>query len=93
MSRGFSGGKQKMKFTNARNRGRLCLFSQNETTIQYLCKMYGSSFDKINVIIARSEDIYGRYCIQKSKNDHFHPLFAIIVFNIKSCSFSVVKNK
>ena len=55
--------------------------------------MYGSSFDKINVIIARSEDIYGRYCIQKSKNDHFHPLFAIIVFNIKSCSFSVVKNK
>ena len=33
MSRGISGGKQKIKFVNARNRGRLCLFSQNETTI------------------------------------------------------------
>ena len=27
MSRGISGGKQKITFTNARNRGRLCLFS------------------------------------------------------------------
>ena len=27
MSRGMSGGKQKIKFANARNRGRLCLFS------------------------------------------------------------------
>ena len=27
MSRGISGGKQKIKFANARNRGRLCLFS------------------------------------------------------------------
>ena len=30
---------------------------------------------------------------KKSKNDHFHPWFTIIVFNIKSCLFSVVKNK
>ena len=35
--------------------------------------MYGLSFDKINVITACWEDIYVRYCIQKSKNDHFHP--------------------
>ena len=33
MSRGISGGKQKIKFTNTRNRGRLCLFSEDETTI------------------------------------------------------------
>ena len=33
MSPGISGGKQKIKFTNTRNRGRLCLFYQNETTI------------------------------------------------------------
>ena len=31
MSRVISGGKQKIKFAKARNRGRLCLFSQNET--------------------------------------------------------------
>ena len=53
--------------------------------------MYGWSFDKINVIFACCEDTYSRYCIKKSNNDHFHP-FALILFNIKSCSFSVVKN-
>ena len=30
MSRGISGGKQKVKFANARNRGGLCLFSLND---------------------------------------------------------------
>ena len=30
MSRGISAGKQKVKFANARNRGRLCLFSLND---------------------------------------------------------------
>ena len=29
--------------------------------------MCGLSFDKINVIIACREDIYGGYCIQKKK--------------------------
>ena len=33
ISRDISGGKQKIKFANVINRGRLCLFSQNETTI------------------------------------------------------------
>ena len=33
MSGGISGGKQKIKFANARNCGLLCLFSQNKTTI------------------------------------------------------------
>ena len=55
--------------------------------------MHGLSFDKINFIIACCEDFYGRYCVQKSENGHFHPLFANIVFNIKSYPFSVVKNK
>ena len=72
ISRGISGGKQKKKLVNARNRGRLCVFSQNEEMIKSSSKMYGLSFDKINVIIACCKDIYGRYCIQKSTNDHFH---------------------
>ena len=29
--------------------------------------------DKIYVIIACCEDIYGRFCIKKRNNDHFHP--------------------
>ena len=49
--------------------------------------MYGLSFDKIRVIIACCEDIYGCHCIKKSNNDHFQPLFAIIVFKIKDCHF------
>ena len=89
----YSRGIQVIKFGNASNSGRLCLFSQNEMTVLQSCKMYDLSFDKINVIIACCENTYGRYCIQKSKNDHFRPWFAIIVFNIKSFSFSVVKNK
>ena len=48
--------------------------------------MYGLSFDKISVIIACSEGIYGRYCIKEVTMITF-------VFNIKSFSFSVVKNK
>ena len=54
--------------------------------------MYGLSFDKINVIIACCDHIYSHYCIKKRNNDHFHPKFALILFNIKSCSFFVVKN-
>ena len=54
--------------------------------------MYGLSFDKINVIIACCDDTYSHYCIKKRNNDHFHPKFALILFNIKSCSFFVVKN-
>ena len=34
--------------------------------------MYGLSLDKIKVIIACCEDIYGRCCIQTSKYDQFH---------------------
>ena len=49
--------------------------------------MYGLSFDKIRVIIACCDDIYDCHCIKKSSNDHFHPLFAIIVFKIKNCHF------
>ena len=32
MSRGISGGKQVIKFANTSNRGRVCIFYQNETT-------------------------------------------------------------
>ena len=52
------------------------------------------SFDKINVIIACCEDIYDRHGIKKSYNGHCDPYkVVIIVFDIKSCSFSVVKSK
>ena len=33
MSRGISGGKELIKFADTRNRGRVCLFSQNKTVI------------------------------------------------------------
>ena len=42
------------------------------------------------VIIACCEDIYGHYCIQKSNNDHFLLLSAIITFKMKCSLFSVV---
>ena len=44
-------------------------------------------FGKITV---RHEDIYGRYRIQKSNDDHFHPYFDIIVFKMKRSLFPVV---
>ena len=42
------------------------------------------------VIIACCEDIYSHHCIQKSNNDHFLLLSAIITFKMKSSLFSVV---
>ena len=51
-----------------------------------------SNFDKIYIIIVCWEEIFARYCIQRSNNDHFHPQFVTIVFTIKSSSFSVVYN-
>ena len=38
----------------------------------------------------RTSTLYGGYCIQKSDNNQFHPQFAIIIFKMKSSSFSVV---
>ena len=52
---------------------------------------YTSCFGKIYVITVCHEDIYGRYCIQKSNNDHFHLYFDIIV-KMKGSSFPVVYN-
>ena len=49
-----------------------------------------SSFGKIYVITVYHADIYGRYCIQKSNNDYFHPYFDIIVLKMKGSSFPVV---
>ena len=93
MSRGISGSKQVIKFVNTSNRGRVCLFYQNETTTSQSCKAYISSFGQIYVSTVCHEDIYGRYCIQKSNNDHFHPYSDIIVFKMKRSSFPVVQNK
>ena len=89
MSRGISGGKQVIKFVNTSNRGRVCLFYQNETTTS----QSGKTYIQIYVITICHEDIYGRYYIQKSNNDHFHPYFDIIVFKMKRSSFPVVQNK
>ena len=51
-----------------------------------------SNFDKIYIIIVCWEEIFARYCIQRSNNDRFHPQFVTIVFTIKRSSFSVVYN-
>ena len=40
MSRGISGGKQVIKFANTGNRGRVCLFYQNETTIFIVMRVF-----------------------------------------------------
>ena len=79
-----------IKFADMSNRGRVCLFYETETPISQSCKMYISSFGKIYVIPVFYEDIYDRYCIQKSNNDLFHPFFDIIVFKMKRTSFPVV---
>ena len=47
-------------------------------------------FGKIYVITVYHKDIYGRYCMQKSNEDYFHPYFDIIVFKIKRSSVAVV---
>ena len=39
--------------------------------------MYNSRFDKFYIIFDRYENTYGRYCVQKSNNDHFQPKFSI----------------
>ena len=84
MSRGISGGKQVVKFANTSNHCRVCLF--------YHFIVYISGLGKIYVITVCHEDIYGRSCIQKSNDDHFHPYFDIIVFNMKRSSFPVVSS-
>ena len=91
MSRGISLGKQVIKFANTSICCRVYLFYQNETTISQSCKTYISTFGKIYVITVCHEDIYGRFCIQKNNNDHFHPSVDIIVFKMKRSSFPVVQ--
>ena len=39
MSRGISGGKRIRKFNNTSNRDKVCLFSQNKTTILVVQKL------------------------------------------------------
>ena len=46
-----------------------------------------------NVIIACCEEIYGRCCGHKSKNDHFHPYFAFIAFKKKVVPFLLSRIK
>ena len=59
---------------NLNNRGRVCLFSQNQTTILVMKNVHFDFLQVLReVIIACCEDISGHYCIQKTNNDHFHP--------------------
>ena len=74
-SRAFSGDKQ--KFAGTSNGGRVSLFFQNETTILVMQNVQ-IRFVKFYVIIARCEDMYGRYCI-KRHTDHFHALSSLIL--------------
>ena len=68
MSCGVSEGKQVIKFANARNHDRICLFSQNEVYRNAKCT-FSTSFTSL---LFADEDMCGRYCIQKCTNDHFH---------------------
>ena len=53
--------------------------------------MYGLSFDKINVIIACCEDIYG--CTALKNVTMITSTHNLLLSSIKCCSFFVVKNK
>ena len=83
-SRGIWAGKQlikSIKSANTINRGRVCLLSQNLTSNVQL------ELSKFFVVIVCCEDIYGRFWIQKSNNDHLYLWVAIIVCKIKSYYF------
>lgn len=59
-----------IKFANTSNLGGVCLFSQNVRTINILIVMRRNAqfkFRHFYVISAYCEDIYGRYCFQKSQ--------------------------
>ena len=61
------------------------LFIPSNKTIRQFktSKLQSSSFDKLHVIIAFCEEIFGHYCIPKNNRDHFHLKFTIIAFKIK----------
>ena len=65
MSRGISGGKQVIKIADTSNHGRVCLLSQNESTI-FLVQNVQFEFSQVYIIIDCCENIYCRYCIQNS---------------------------
>ena len=48
--------------------------------------MSSSFFKKIYIFVCY-KDIYSHFCIQKSNNDDFHPLFTIIIFKWKVLNF------
>ena len=77
MSRGISGGNQKIK----KSRSTLFILSKRNDDLMFMENQYGLSFDKINVIIACREDIYCHYGIQKVKmiiDTHNLPLSSLI---------------
>ena len=82
-SRVFSGDKQ--KFAGTSNGGRVGLFSQNETTILVMQNVQ-INFVKFYVIIARCEDMYGRYCIERH-TDHFHAFSSL---RLKVCCLECI---
>ena len=77
-----------IKFANTSNRGRVCLFSQNRTTILSHSKV------KFRLVLHHYCVlwVYGRYCVHKSSDDHFQPKFLIIiVFRRKLLHFLLLR--
>ena len=71
MSRGFSGGKQVINFSNARNRGRVCLFLTTENEHFFYIKddnlnygwkrsvlLFLHAGATVDILTARNTDIY-----------------------------------
>ena len=71
MSSGILGGKQKMEFGNARNRGRLCLLSQKEAMSYAQCTVWVATKLTSLLLAVRKSTVAS--ASKKTKNDHFHP--------------------
>ena len=86
MSRVILGGKQTTKFANARNRGWLFIFSQNE-------KILVSQNVQFEFRQVLRHYCCCRYCIHKNNNDQLPPIIAINVFKMNFFTFCFVLNK
>ena len=73
MSRGISDAKHVVTFANTSKRGRVCLFSEKDTTILALQSVHFEFGQVLRHIAFCEIDIYSRHCIHDNRrnNDHF----------------------
>ena len=72
------------------NRGQVFLFSQSEMTILVLQRAQFEFRQVLRHYCLLQSHLRPLNCVPKCYSDHFHPYFAIIVFDLKSSSFSFV---